>query len=118
MTKVVYVESGIANRFSDHIEMNRFLLEYPKLHDSILKHEMSHTDKQGFNKEDFLLDIGPSNVNYWKLFLFMVKHPKTFKQFAPIYKEGNAMIYDINMIIAWSTLIIVICGAITLSLIL
>jgi len=103
--EVRYVSSGIANRFENHIELNEHLPEYPELHDAILKHELAHTDTPGFTKKDFLLDIGPSRVNYWKLFKFMCIYPKTFMQFLPFYKKGNTFFYDINLCIVWGTII-------------
>ena len=113
--KIEYVSTGIANRFEDHIELNENLPAYPDLYNSILEHELSHTDKEGFTKEDFILDLGPSKVNYWKLFIFMCKYPKTFTQFLPIYKKGNQLIYDINLIIVWGILLGIIGIAIFLG---
>jgi len=109
MVEIKYVEWGLANRFNDVIEVNVHLKGYPELLKPILEHELSHTEKQGFNKEDFLLDLSPSRTNYWKLFKFMVIYPKTFLQFAPCYfqkKEDKwTFIYDINMSIVWSVFI-------------
>jgi hypothetical protein len=106
--EIRYVDSGLANNFGDYIELNKYLKFYPELHDTILKHELSHTNNKGFTKEDFLLDFSPSKVNYWKLFKFMCMCPKSFLQFAPFYKQGKTIVYDINMIIAWSAILGVI----------
>jgi hypothetical protein len=107
--EIRYVDYGLANNFGDYIEINKNLKGYPELHDAILKHETSHTSTPGFTKEDFLLDLAPSKVNYWKLFKFMVIYPKTFLQFAPCYFqkiEGKrTFVYDINLLITWSVLI-------------
>jgi hypothetical protein len=108
MTKIVYVPWGLANRYDETIEINENLKQYPELHDSILQHELQHTDSKGFTKEDFLLDLGPSNVDYFKLFKFMCFYPKSFLQFAPVYKRGKIIFYDINMAIAWSVILAVI----------
>ena len=40
--QIIYVNNGIANNFGDTIEMNRWLVNYPKLYQAILKHELSH----------------------------------------------------------------------------
>lgn len=109
MVEVRYVPWGIANRFDTHIELNENLQHYPELHKQILEHELSHTDKPGFTKEDFALDLGPSKVNYWKLFKFMCLHPKTFLQFAPFYVREGQFIYDVNLTIVWS-IVIVVCS--------
>lgn len=114
--KVIYVPWAIANRFDEHIELNENLPKYPELHDAILEHELSHTDNPKFNKEDFLLDLGPTKVNYWKLFKFMCLYPKTFLQFAPIYKQGNTLFYDKNLLIVYSVIFIAIIGTIIYAL--
>lgn len=95
---------GLANNFGDYIEINENLKNYPELYNSILSHELQHTDKPGLNKEDFLLDIGIHKVDYWKLLLFMCKYPKSFTQLLPVYKKGDAIIYDLNMLIVWGTI--------------
>ena len=106
--QVQYVKWGIANKFDDHIELNENLRLYPELHSQILQHELSHTDKKGLNKDDFLLDIGPSKVNYWKLFKFMCLYPRTFLQFAPFYYQKKAFVYDINLCIVWGIVLSII----------
>lgn len=110
--EIRYVPWGIANNFGDYIEINENLKLYPKLHDSILAHELQHTKAQGFSKEDFILDISPTSVSYWSLFKFMCLHPKSFLQFAPIYKQGKILFYDVNMCISWA----VVIGAISLAI--
>lgn len=114
--EVKYVKWGLANRFNDRIEINENLRLYPELHNAILQHELSHTDKQGFNKEDFVLDIGPSKVNYWKLMKFMICHPRSFLQFAPFYKQNKVFIYDVNLCIVWGIMVSVIGIAAFLAL--
>jgi hypothetical protein len=104
---VIYVDSALANNFGDHIELNVHLREYPELHDAMLRHEYSHTRK-AFSKEDILLDLSPNKVNYWKLFKFMCIYPKTFLQFAPIYRKNKVWIYDINLSIVYGVLILAI----------
>jgi hypothetical protein len=105
MVEVRYVDIGLANNFGDYIEINEHLKGYPELHDAILDHELQHTDKV-FSKEDFLLDLAPSKVDYWKLFKFMVIYPKTFLQFAPFYyQKDKGLVYDINLIISWIVVI-------------
>lgn len=116
--EIRYVERGLANNFGEYIEVNQYLKEYPELHDAILKHELSHSNQPGFTKKDFILDIGPTNVNYRKLLQFMFKHPKSFLQLAPFYKNGEIFVYDLNMIIVYATLLGIAGIAILLALIL
>ena len=116
MVQVIYVPWALANRFDTHIELNENLPKYPELHDAILAHELEHTDKKGFTKEDFLLDLGPTKVNYWKLFKFMCIYPKTFLQFAPVYKQGKTIFYDWNMLIVWGVMLSAIIGTVIWAL--
>jgi hypothetical protein len=117
MVTIKYVPYGIANRFQDgHIELNEHLPKYPELHDAILRHELSHTDNPGFTKEDFILDLSPTNVNYFKLFGFIFSHPSSLFQFVPVYKRNNELIYDINMCIVWGSILGIMGLAIYLGL--
>lgn len=100
--EVRYVPYAIANRFETHIELNENLRYYPDLHNAILQHELQHTNEKGFNKKDAILDFGVNKVNYFKLFKFMCIYPKTFLQFAPIYKKGDTLFYDLNLCLVWS----------------
>jgi hypothetical protein len=107
--EIRYVDYALANNFGSYVEINKALKGYPELHDAILKHELSHTDSKGFTKEDFLLDLAPSKISYWKLFKFMCIYPKAFFQFAPFYfqkiEDKRTFIYDINLCIVWSVFI-------------
>lgn len=107
---------GIANNFGEYIEINENLKFYPKLHDAVLAHELAHSNANGFTKEDFLLDLAPTNISYMALMKFMVKHPKSFLQFAPFYKQGKTFFYDINMCIAWGVMAGVISLVVYLAL--
>jgi len=95
---IVEVDFGIANRFDDHIEINRNLKKYPHLLEPILEHEFSHTDKS-ISIEDFKLDfIQSSNINSFEMLKFMVKHPKSFTQILPFYwTRKNGFVYDFNL---------------------
>lgn len=102
--KIKYVNHSIGNNFGSFIELNKNLLKYPKLHDSVLKHELKHTNKK-FSKEDLLLDLGECGFNNFKMLQFMLKHPKSFWQLIPIYhKKGIGIIYDLNLIIIYFVL--------------
>ena len=108
---VIYTDWSLANNFGDHIELNKHLREWPELHEAMLRHELGHTDKE-FSKEDVLLDLTPGKINYWMLFKFMCIHPKTFLQFAPIYRKDREWIYDINLSIAWGFMLLAVGGGI------
>lgn len=100
--EIRYVDYALANNFGDYIEINKNLKGYPELHKAILEHELSHTNAPGFNKQDFLIDLAPGKIDYWKLIRFMCIFPKSFLQFAPFYyQRDKGFIYDINLIISW-----------------
>ncbi len=111
--KIVDVNHGIANRFSNHIEINKNLRNYPNLLTPILKHEFAHTNKV-ISKKDFKLDfIFPETLHYKELFKFMFKHPKSFTQLLPIYwAKGKGFVYDINLTIMYLFMI----GIITVTI--
>jgi len=106
--EIRYVNEGIANRYDEVIELNENLKKYPKLHDFMLKHEMDHTSTEGFTKQDFLLDINPGKISYRELMKFMIKNPKSFYQLLPFYKRNNIVFYDINLIISWTVVTVII----------
>ena len=86
---VKYVDWGLANAViwgnnSRLIRLNKNLLKYPKLHDKILLHEKKHFYDMGLKhiitdlKDLFCLDF------QFKVFVFMIKHPKSFYELLPI----------------------------------
>jgi hypothetical protein len=100
--KIIEVNHGIANNFGSHIEVNKHLKEYPELFNSVLKHELSHTDKK-FSLHDFKLDFThDSKISNFQMLKFILKHPASLTQLLPIYytpKKG--FVYDINLIVMY-----------------
>lgn len=111
--EVRYSDWGLGNNFGDYIVLNSNLKKYPSLHQSILDHELSHTNIKGFTKKDLVIDIGESNVSNWELLKFMIKHPKSLVQLFPIYKNEKTIFYDVNMLLVWSVGVLIMGGAIT-----
>ena len=102
--KVTYVSTGLGNNFGDEIELNKNLLkpEYKYIHDSILEHELSHTN-QAFSMEDLKLDLSQSKISSWEILKFMFKYPKSFTQLLPCYYSSkHGFVYDINLILIYS----------------
>ncbi len=109
--KIVYVDTGIANRFSDGtIEINKNLKNFPELKAQIIRHELKHTKKDRLNKEDFDHDLTITDqIDNKQLLKFMIKHPASLSQFLPLYystKRGWVM--DINESIKWGIIISII----------
>ena len=113
--EVVYINHSIANRFSNHIEINENLKKYPELHNQILAHEFKHEDG-GFTFNDLKLDL-TQRINIWQLSKFMIKHPKSFLQFAPIYySRKKGFVWDMNLILFYIFLIILVLIGFYLSI--
>ncbi len=91
--KIEYVEWGLGNRIDDVIELNSKLKECPELHDLVLNHELRH-----FSGERFVdFDQGWN----WKLFWFVLAHPKTWVQFLPFWIRGKTILYDLPLLLLW-----------------
>lgn len=111
---IKYVEWGLANNFGTHIEMNKELLNYPKLYDSILRHEIGHTDNH-FTWYDLKHDLKGTEYPLAML-KFMVKHPKSLTQLLPLYWSKNkGIVYDLNLSLIYVFFGIVITGSFWLA---
>lgn len=109
--KIEYVDSGVANRFSDGtIELNKKLKDYPKLRGQIIRHELNHTPNSKLNKKDFLHDVTITDqVNQWEVLKFMLTTPSSLSQILPLYYSSKrGWIMDINAVGAWIFFILVI----------
>jgi len=112
---IQYVETGLGNNFGTHIELNKNLKEYPKLHDAILNHELRHTDKL-FTWKDLKNDLTENNVNSFEVLKFMLKYPKSFTQVLPFYfSKKHGFVYDINLIFIYLVCIGIIGVALFIS---
>lgn len=96
------VDWGIANRFSDCIEVNRHLKDYPKLYRPIIRHELEHSEEV-FSMEDLKHDISSSHsLSQIQLLKFMFKYPKAFSQLLPFYySKKRGLVVDINLSIIY-----------------
>lgn len=115
--KIIYRTYGIADRFSDGtVELNIALNDYPELKAAILKHELHHTDNPRFNKKDLLHDINtPDQVKFMHMLKFMLRHPKSLTQFAPLYwTKKRGWIVDWNLVVIYSV-VTVIAGSFAIA---
>ena len=108
---IVFVNHGIANRFKNRIEINEGLKKYPKLLKIIIDHELSHTNSN-FSFKDLFLDLGIPTTERLSLFKFIFSHPRSLTQIFPFYISKGKFIYDINMIIIYSVLLLIIGGSV------
>jgi len=114
--EVEYVDWGLANNFGTHIELNKNLKQYPKLHYKILRHELRHTNKP-FSKQDLKNDFLETKVSSVELIKFMIKNPKSMIQILPFYwTKRYGLVYDINLILTYLIIVFIISGSILVGL--
>ncbi len=109
--KIVYRSYGIADRFPNNvIELNKHLKKWPDLHKSLIQHEARHTNNEKFNKTDLVHDLStPNQISTFKMMKFILSHPFSLVQFAPVYwTKKRGWIIDYNLIIGWSVLSVLI----------
>ena len=100
-TNIKYVNSGLSNVFEDgHIEINKKFLKYPKIHNYILKHELGHK-----KKFDILHEFKLSWEVFPLFFIFIIT-PNMWKDILPVQKKGKEIVYDLNLIILYSFIIL------------
>lgn len=107
MEKAVrFIRQGIANSFSDCIEVHEDLKDYPELLHPILQHELSHTDNP-FTIKDFVLDLSPNGISTFSLIRFMITRPSTWVAMLPFYRhKTRGWVYDLNCLIFWISIIV------------
>lgn len=99
--KVIYCKYGLANHYSDHIELNYHLKNNPKLKKIILEHELRHSDKFDLKHEiDPLLGL--------KILPFFLLHPSCWIDLFPIQYRRGHWIFDLNISLLWIIIIILI----------
>ena len=109
--KIVYVNHGVANRFSDGtVELNRALLRYPKLKNQIIAHELTHTEREGFNVKDLMHDISiTEQISQWEVLKFILKNPSAFSQLLPLtYTQQRGFIMDLNLMFVYGLIGLII----------
>lgn len=106
--RIRWVDYGVANTFTytyknkgyKVIEMNKALIDEPKLFMPILFHELKHT-KKIFSKDDMVNDFSMQNLKSlpnFKIVLFMLKNPKALIQVLPAYySKKHGLVFDINL---------------------
>lgn len=100
---IEWVEWGVANNFTEIIEIHKDLLDHEDLLLPILKHEIQHFSTEGL-AGDVWLDLVGSGTYRWKLFKFMMLRPKTWIQLLPFYysPKWKQIIYDKSVMLFWA----------------
>ncbi len=108
---IYYVKKGIANNFGDRIEIHEKLKrpEWEGLYESILKHELSHTNTT-FSMRDLMLDTKPTKPR--KMWKFILTTPSSWWQFLPFYKSpiSKGWALDINLFIIYGGFLLAFLG--------
>lgn len=103
--KIIYCQFGLANSYFDRIELNYKLKDKERLRDYLIKHEQGHIDSFDLPHE-FNID--------WKmmpsLLWFVFTTPSSWVDFLPVQIKNKRLIYDLNMLILYSIIIIIIAG--------
>jgi len=99
-----FVTYGIACRIGDTIIYNKNLLKYDKLCMEVLDHEIRHSSK--FSKKDFLMDLVEGSLLQNLVFSF--RHPKAFTHFIPVGRYKGTWWVDINLLLSYLILTMVI----------
>jgi predicted PolB exonuclease-like 3'-5' exonuclease len=110
--RIRWVNYGVANTFSyNHkgkeykvIEINKKLIDEPKLFYPILFHELKHSKKL-FSQDDLINDFSLANLKSlpnMKIVGFMIKNPTSLVQTLPAYyTKRHGLVLDINLSFIW-----------------
>lgn len=106
--RIKWVNYGSANSFCYNwkrkkykvIEINKALIDYPKLFMPIFVHEISHS-KELYNYKDLATDMKVT-IPKFEFLKFMFANPTTFIELLPAYNtKKHGWVIDINMIGLW-----------------
>ena len=112
---IKHVKQGIANNYDGVIEIHEDLFNHPKLYDMVLRHELKHGDKNTNSFKDFLLDLKPSGVSFFKMWGWVIKHPSSWVQVLPLWKhKTRGWVFDLNLTIKYAIILILLIANILL----
>ena len=95
------VDFGIANTYSDRIEINKHLIEFPTLREKIIKHELEHSRESKFWKHRKIDAL--TEVKFRDLFPFIKKYPKYFfQQYFPFTYRNKTLYIEWSLLILYS----------------
>lgn len=102
--KMVEIDNNIAYRIGDTIYYNKNLRKYPGWYEQILDHECRHSGKTTLN--DFKMDFFEGD--FIKTIAFCLRHPKAFTYFSPISYVNKELAVDVNLLINYGIIIILL----------
>jgi len=105
--KIHYINYGIGFCHNENgksiIELNKHLKKYPKLHQSVLNHELEHA-RLNSKHIDFWHDLkalfSPMNFELTK---FSLRHPSALLSSSPIFFTKKGIAVNLFMSLVWGT---------------
>lgn len=95
-----------------YIQLNKRLLDYPKLKIEVLKHEQGHLKRKGI-LSNILYDLTDfsffKNKEMWK---FCLKEPSVWKSLWPCFTEKGETIYNLTSVFYWLLVFAAFCFAV------
>ena len=77
----------------------------PKLYEKAIEHEMKHSASYKF--KDLFLDLRPEGT-FFPSIMFMVKNPKSLKQFLPVFIWEGHVYIDYTLAFLYALLILIV----------
>jgi hypothetical protein len=108
MPRIKYLSYGIASRVGDNVYLHKNLVNYPELHNAILKHEFSHTS--GFSWKDVQIDIRNSHLKGLRqdYYAFLIQNPTALLQLSPILRYEGQLTFDLTLIMFYGVAFIIL----------
>ena len=101
MSKLEYINWGVASRVGNTVFLNKRLKYYRKLKNALIRHEKAHTED--FSMRDILLDLDLQDLKGVKkeYYKFIVQNPTAWVEFLPIKKYGDVILFNLPLLFIW-----------------
>lgn len=105
-TQIIHTNWGIACRIKDDIYINKKLLNYPQLHERILKHELDHSS--GYYLRDILMDLRNNHLKGLKkqYYKFILKNPKSLSEFLPFWFYNKKIVVSPLLLLFYGLILV------------
>jgi len=102
--KIIKIKDGFCFRIRDMIFVHEKLEEQmPKLYEKAIEHERRHSPSYKF--KDFFMDLKPEGT-FTPTIAFMVKNPKSLRQFLPWYVYDGHLYLDYTLLFLYTAIIL------------
>jgi len=94
---IIETDWGCANTYSDRIELNKHLREFPELRERVLRHELEHAKANSFFKNRKIDAL--TELKFKDLWPFYRKYPKAFlQQYFPVTYRNKTLYFEWSLI--------------------